>query len=80
MSTPVVAVGAAAVGFYMYVRRWQQCGFGGVLDLPVPIETHARTEHAPTTWAETVYLFREALRWVHAGAGTPSTPHLLLTG
>lgn len=61
MATPVVAVGAAAVGFYMYIRKWEQCGFGGA-DLPPPLETHARTEGAPTTWAETVYLFREALR------------------
>jgi hypothetical protein len=62
MATPVVAAGAAALGFAVYIRRWQQCGFGGASELPLPIETHARTEHAPTTWAETVYLFREALR------------------
>lgn len=61
MSTPTVAAAAAALGFFLYIRRWQQCGFGGV-ELPVPVETHSRTEHAPTTWAETVYLFREALR------------------
>lgn len=60
MSTPSMAVGAAALGFYYYVRRWQRAHGGG--ELPLPTETHARTEGAPTNWAETVYLFREALR------------------
>lgn len=61
MSTPFVATGAAALGFYVWLRRWQQCGYAGA-DLPVPLETHARTEQPPTTWYETLYLFKEALR------------------
>lgn len=64
MSTPIVATGAAALGFYVWLRRWQQCGYAGVLDLPLPVETHARTEQPPNTWSETLYLFKEALRWV----------------
>lgn len=61
MSTPIIGAGAAALGFYVWLRRWQQCGYAGVLD-ELPVETHARTEQPPTSWSETLYLFKEALR------------------
>jgi hypothetical protein len=63
MATAAVT-GAAALGFYVYLRQWNQCGYAGAADLPVPVETHARTITAPTTWSETIYLFKEALRCV----------------
>lgn len=71
-----MAVGAAALGFFYYVRRWQlgpdgatAAGGSGAAGGQHrrhhhPAETHARTETAPTTWRETIYLFREALRYV----------------
>lgn len=63
-----MAVGAAALGFFYYVRRWQLgdagAGAGGAAGAALA-ETHARTEGAPTTWRETAYLFREALRYVY---------------
>eukprot|EP00879_Flechtneria_rotunda_P007784 GHRR01008157.1.p1 GENE.GHRR01008157.1~~GHRR01008157.1.p1 ORF type:complete len:391 (+),score=97.99 GHRR01008157.1:158-1330(+) len=65
MATPAAAAAAASLGFYLWVRQWQQCGYAGVLDLPVPLETHARTESPPTTWSETLYLFREAVRYMY---------------
>lgn len=72
MATPVVAATTAAVGFYLYLRRTQQCGFAGVLDPALPSETHLRTEQAPTTWAETLYLFKEAVRCVAYTDDSPS--------
>ncbi|WIA22227.1 hypothetical protein OEZ85_004555 [Tetradesmus obliquus] len=65
MSTPVIAAGAGALGFYMWLRQWQQCGYAGVQDLPLLPETHARTEAPPNTWSETLYLFKEAVRYMY---------------
>eukprot|EP00882_Tetradesmus_deserticola_P015060 GHRQ01016032.1.p1 GENE.GHRQ01016032.1~~GHRQ01016032.1.p1 ORF type:complete len:240 (+),score=88.82 GHRQ01016032.1:354-1073(+) len=65
MATPVIAAGAGALGFYMWLRQWQQCGYAGVHDLPLLPETHARTEEPPNTWSETLYLFKEAMRYVY---------------
>jgi hypothetical protein len=62
MATPLMATGAAALGFFVWLRKSQQCGHAGVLELPLPAETHARTEQPPASWTETLYLFREGLR------------------
>jgi hypothetical protein len=63
MATPVIAAGATAFGLYMYASQWQRCGEQGVVD-PAWNDTHRLTERPPTTWSETLYLFKEALRCV----------------
>lgn len=73
MATPVIAAGAGALGFYLWLRQWQQCGYAGVRDLPLPLETHACTEAPPNTWLETIYLFKEAVRCVCSAVGSSST-------
>jgi hypothetical protein len=76
MATPVIAAGATAFGLYVYVRQWQACGYSGVRDLsagPDPLTaTHALTEQPPQTWSETIYLFKEALRYNVKPAMSPN--------
>lgn len=59
MATPAVAVGAAALGYFL-LR--QQCRVAGATDAAPWAETHTRTEQPPSSWAEALYLFQEALR------------------
>jgi hypothetical protein len=70
MSAGVLA-GAAALAFYAYVRQ-RTCGVAGAADPQWPIETHTNLEHAPNTWAEALYLAKEALRYVYQSHNDPS--------
>lgn len=70
MATSTFAL-SAALGFVYYLRQRQVCGARGMLEgPPLPHETHVRTYSPPRNWGETLYLFKEAVRWgATQGAG-----------
>lgn len=55
MESGVVAVGAAAIAYYVYSRTRRDLTDGVV-------ETHRHVEQAPQNWTGELYLFAEALR------------------
>lgn len=57
MDTGIVAVGAAAIAYYVYSRLNRDVAITSV-------ETHRHVEHAPHNWTGELYLFAEALRFI----------------
>jgi len=53
-----MAVGAAAIAYYVYSRTRRDINDGVV-------ETHRHVEHAPQNWTGELYLFAEALRYLY---------------
>jgi hypothetical protein len=65
METPIIATGAAALGLYMYLKGRTAASVAltdGGISPPASIEAWRHVEHAPNTWTETLYYFKEVFR------------------
>eukprot|EP00210_Caulerpa_lentillifera_P007141 g6831.t1 len=61
METGVVAVGAAAIAYYVYLKTKRESSTG----LSSRFETHRNVEQAPSNWTGELYMFAEALRYLY---------------
>lgn len=61
MESGVVAAGAAAIAYYVYLRTKRETAGG----LSSRSETHRHVEQAPSNWTGELYFFAEALRSVN---------------
>lgn len=59
MATAVTVLGAAGLAAYVYMKDRNL----GPADFDLPESPHIRVEHAPNTWAESLHVFKEVVRF-----------------